>query len=130
MALTDKLTAIADAIRDKTGGTEEMTLDQMATEINGIEVGGGSGGGGSAEFFDIEINDLTASAGFYYVPNADAESFVKADAAGTYSVFNGVCYVQHSYPMISSEDWVTYSSVGGIASIMKFNGAGKVICTP
>ena len=44
MALTNKLTAIADAIRGKTGGTEAMTLDQMATAINGIETGGSSGG--------------------------------------------------------------------------------------
>lgn len=42
MALTDKLTAIADAIRGKTGKTEEMTLDQMATEIGEIEAGGGA----------------------------------------------------------------------------------------
>lgn len=41
MALIDKLTAIADAIRGKTGKTEEMTLDQMPTEIAGIETGGG-----------------------------------------------------------------------------------------
>ena len=33
MALTDKLTAIADAIRSKTGTTEAMTLDEMATAI-------------------------------------------------------------------------------------------------
>lgn len=33
----DKLTAIADAIRAKTGGTENLTLDQMPTEIAGIE---------------------------------------------------------------------------------------------
>ena len=44
MALIDKLTAIADAIRGKTGKTEEMTLDQMVTEIEGIQTGGGSGG--------------------------------------------------------------------------------------
>ena len=43
MALTDKLSAIADAIRGKTGKTEEMTLDQMATEIAGITGGGGDG---------------------------------------------------------------------------------------
>lgn len=41
MALTDKLTAIAEAIRGKTGGTEALTLDQMAAEIAGIETGGG-----------------------------------------------------------------------------------------
>lgn len=40
MALTDKLTAIADAIRGKTGGTEELTLVQMANEIAGISAGG------------------------------------------------------------------------------------------
>ena len=42
MALTDKLSAIANAIRSKTGGTDALTLDQMATEIAGIETGGGT----------------------------------------------------------------------------------------
>ena len=46
MALTDKLTAIADAIRAKTGKEDALTLDQMPTEIAGITTGGG---GGSAE---------------------------------------------------------------------------------
>lgn len=41
MALTDKLTAIADAIRGKTGKSDSMTLDQMPTEIAGIVTGGG-----------------------------------------------------------------------------------------
>lgn len=34
MALTNKLTAIADAIRSKTGKSESLTLDDMAAEIN------------------------------------------------------------------------------------------------
>ena len=42
MALTDKLTAIGNAIREKTGGTELLTLDQMATQIASITTGGGS----------------------------------------------------------------------------------------
>ena len=41
MALTEKLTAVADAIRSKTGKTDTLTLDRMATEIAGIETGGG-----------------------------------------------------------------------------------------
>lgn len=41
MALTDKLTAIATAIRAKTGKTAAMTLDEMPTEISGIQAGGG-----------------------------------------------------------------------------------------
>lgn len=41
MVLTNKLTAIADAIREKTGSTEKMTLDEMPTAISGITTGGG-----------------------------------------------------------------------------------------
>ena len=41
MALTDKLTAIGNAIRGKTGGTDLLTLDQMATEISNISSSGG-----------------------------------------------------------------------------------------
>ena len=44
MALTDKLSAIGDAIRAKTGGTDMLTLDQMPTAIAGIQTGSGSGG--------------------------------------------------------------------------------------
>ena len=39
MALTNQLTAIADAIRSKTGTTEPMTLDEMVTEILNITTG-------------------------------------------------------------------------------------------
>ena len=41
MSVNEKMTAIADAIREKTGRTEPLTLDQMAQEIAGIQVGGG-----------------------------------------------------------------------------------------
>lgn len=41
MALTDKLKAIADAIRTKTGGTASLTMDEMATAISDIQSGGG-----------------------------------------------------------------------------------------
>lgn len=40
MALIDKLNAIGDAIRSKTGKEDKLTLEQMVTEIEGIEVGG------------------------------------------------------------------------------------------
>lgn len=64
MALTEKLGNIADAIRGKTGKTEEMTLDQMVTEIAGI-----SGGGGSLDaLIDksiTEVNSNVSSVGAY-----------------------------------------------------------------
>ena len=37
MSINEKMTAIADAIRSKTGKTGSLTLDSMVTEINGIE---------------------------------------------------------------------------------------------
>lgn len=40
MALTDKLTAIANAIRTKTGKTDSLTLEQMPSEIESISGGG------------------------------------------------------------------------------------------
>lgn len=41
MALINKLTAIGDAIRAKTGSSNKLTLDQMASEISNISTGGG-----------------------------------------------------------------------------------------
>jgi hypothetical protein len=38
MALTNKLTAIADAIREKTGDTALLTLDEMPPKITGLEL--------------------------------------------------------------------------------------------
>lgn len=40
MALTDKLTAIADSVRAKTGGTALLTLDEIVSAIGGISGGG------------------------------------------------------------------------------------------
>lgn len=42
MALTDKLSAIGNAIRSKNGTTELMTLDEMPAAIEAIETGGGA----------------------------------------------------------------------------------------
>ena len=39
--LTEKLTSIANAIREKGGTTEKLTLDAMPNAIAAIETGGG-----------------------------------------------------------------------------------------
>lgn len=54
MALIDKLNAIGDAIRAKTGKTDKLTLDQMPLEIESI-----TGGGGSSVVDIIPEQDLT-----------------------------------------------------------------------
>lgn len=60
MALINKLEAIGDAIREKTGGTEELTLEQMATAINGLSIGGGT----------LQTAVITSVVGYtYYLDN-------------------------------------------------------------
>ena len=53
MALTDKLTNIADAIREKTGSTRTMNLEGMANAINAIQ----TGGGGTTDHSKLENRD-------------------------------------------------------------------------
>lgn len=62
MALTNKLSAIGNAIREKTGGTGLLTLDQMATEISNIQ------GGGTVE-------ELTITSNGTYNPPAGIDGF-------------------------------------------------------
>lgn len=52
--LQEKLMAVADAIREKTGKSEKMTLAEMPVEIGNIQ----SGGGGSAAR-GYEVDDVT-----------------------------------------------------------------------
>ena len=58
MALTDKLTAIADAIRAKDGTTGTMTLAEMPSKIAAIQTGGGgSPSASSASPKDVNFYD-------------------------------------------------------------------------
>ena len=72
MALTDKLTAIADAIRAKGGTTDQLTLTGMVDAINAIQTG--SGGTGLAydmgEFvFDADWVTSSANSNAHPIPH-------------------------------------------------------------
>lgn len=88
MALTDKLTAIGDAVRGKTGESEKLTLDGMAEKIKNmpapmkkITISGDISGLFSKKFVDlynsglkdyIEFKDVTACQGLIpYLDNTD-----------------------------------------------------------
>ena len=86
MALIDKLTAIADAVRAKTGGTELLTLDQMAAEIAGITAGGENG----VTVFDFTPDEDTNSFifdGVYFSPIRLAAVFLPSP--DNYTTVNG-----------------------------------------
>lgn len=54
MGYNESMTALADAVRAKSGATGKLTVDQMTEAVNGITSGGGSGGG-------IDTSDATAT---------------------------------------------------------------------
>lgn len=66
MALTDKLSAIGDAIRRKTGKTDKLTLDNMVSEIDSIQSGGGSAP-------SITVRDFLSETLTEYVDNETTE---------------------------------------------------------
>lgn len=114
MSVNSKMTAIADAIRAKTGGTELLTLDDMAVEIAGIS---GSG---------AEINAITAAS--LPATVTDGQIVVITDTAA------GTIYVDTDEPAnpVSGDVWVVVgASESGIAFSETFrnglNGAYQYI---
>ena len=91
MALTDKLTAIADAIRVKGGTTDLLTLDGMVDAINAIETGGGGGA-------DPVINPLTITEnGTYTAPSGgDGYSPVTVNVSGATDITDSIVSVAFS----------------------------------
>ena len=89
MALIDKLTSIADAIREKTGSTEQLTLDQMASEISEFS---SSSGAGMKDYFTARASDGYQFS--YYKGNGETLSnlleYSDTSAVNTmYSMFYG-----------------------------------------
>lgn len=83
------LISVADAIRSKTGGTEQMTLEEMATAIAGIE----SGGSGDIDaLIDGSITEITSnvddirSYSFYDCTKLSYMDLPAVEAIGAYAL--------------------------------------------
>lgn len=87
MALIDKLTAIADAIRAKTGKDDKLALDQMPAEIEGIQTGGGGDrtmeDGLVGRTLTEYINPTATTIGNYAFANWSSLEYVSMPAATT-----------------------------------------------
>ncbi len=110
MSVNEKMTAIADAIRGKTGKTDALTLEQMATEITGIE----TGGGGDTTIEDGLIQNTLTS---YY---NDRITFVSA-----YAFYQKTALTDLSLPNLISagRDAFNNCSLTGVVNLPKFTGA-------
>lgn len=86
MALTDKLSAIGNAIRAKTGKTEMLTLDQMPVEIASIVTGGG-GGEDLAACIDRSITSIVVPS---IVTKIGMHAFDSCEQLVNVSLHNGI----------------------------------------
>lgn len=85
MALINKLNAIGDAIRSKTGGTTKLTLDAMPNAILSIATGGS---GGSLQMAKITKQSNTTFDISNYV--ADGDMFILLFSVGNTTYAKGM----------------------------------------
>lgn len=102
MALTDKLTAIANAIRGKTGGTKKLTLDEMVAAINSISGGGSSG---PVIQYTPSVSRITNKTAYTAVGAA-----ITVKESGNYK-----CYWMHYSAAASTSYYLTRLYVNGTA---------------
>ena len=124
MALTNKLSAIGDAIREKTGKTELLTLDAMPGEIASIETGGGG---------SIEVEPMVLTGNCQYscsgvVANKYIELF--GDTLSTKDITDSG-YMFKSYQGKNIPFELNYNPTSSSHSINQtFQNAGNLITLP
>ena len=95
MALINKLKAIADAIRSKTGKTDAISLDDMAVEVAAIEASGGGTdlmlAGGLTEITNDHVTTLRDYALYMHTKDLVSVHFPNVTSIGSYSL--GSCNV-------------------------------------
>lgn len=117
--LVTKLKAIADAIRGKTGKADEMTLEQMATEIEGIEAGGGE------EVFTVQGSGLMYTAHIKHITGGISANhkawpcYINATELVSYEtdlVGNGYCFTSNVFQGCTKLESVIFSRLGSIVA--------------
>lgn len=121
MALINKLSAIGDAIREKTGKEDLLTLDQMPEEIRGI-----SGGGGE----EIEPIVLTGNCS-YFGTGPLSSKFI--ELFGDKITTNGLLSVSNmfnNYKLINIPFELNMNNESYRSCMGLFEGAGKLETLP
>ena len=104
MALTDKLTAIANAIRAKTGGSAALTLTDMPTAISGIVTNSG--------WTPTSCNEIPAQ-------------YITPDKYGCSVDLSA--YISAPFIFIASKpnnDSPSYATLSGVDDLVFYNGSG------
>ena len=100
MSFDEKMTDLADAIREKTNQTESLSLDEMASSVRSIELGGGTSGGApiTTEYTYEYSGDLENNSLFWVCSNSGVKVFVKAGEipSGTINYVGSTAYRKHT----------------------------------
>lgn len=111
MSVHEKMTAIANAIREKTGGTDALTLDQMSAAIAGITVGGGGAERITGSFTAVKsYYELTHNCGYenYICIVQAAPESVETIQASTATI--NMVNSKYQYGELFKFDFGTYAS--------------------
>lgn len=116
MALTDKLTAIGNAIRGKTGGTAKLSLDGMVSAINGLKT-----------TFVTQTKDVTLSETAQTIkPDSGKDGLSQVNVPGISKTYVGSSVTKQSAKTVTP----TKSEQTVVASGVYTTGAVKVGAIP
>lgn len=128
MALIDKITAVADAIRSKAGTTAPMTFDEMVEAINGL--GGGDTGGSQLDaLIDRSITEVRSNvtsisnSAFQNCSNLTTADFPVVTSIGNYA-FNSCSKL--TTVILQSETMVTLSNTNAFTKTPIASGTGYI----
>ena len=124
MALTDKLTAIADAIRSKTGKTAKMSIDKMKDEISSVKTVKSFLNARTVKFLFYGLNYET-------IPDTVMDSLDLTGVKDMRDMFNG-CSTLTTIPKIDTSN-VThtlrmFNNCSSLTTIPQLNMSKVVTC--
>ena len=112
MALTNKITAIADAIRRKNGETTKYTMPEMVTAIDALPTGGGDDALFNMDASGNVTGKATTINGFMYNTTlASCKSILSAIGRGSVSAISA------SFPKCSTLGSAAFCSASSLATV-------------
>ena len=126
------LTGIADAIREKTGGTDPVAVSDMAAQIEGIQAGGGGDDVLNA-LIDRSITEISSSSAtsigsyaFYFCVALTTADFPVATSIGSYAFYFCHALTTADFPVATSIESNAFRSCNKLKSLLL---RGNNVCT-